>query len=241
MSTIFRRSALVGLIAVSSAAAAVAAPPVHIRGTIQSVKGNVLTVLSSSGPVRVTLTANLPVVSVIPADRSQIKDGTFLGIASVPGASGAQNAREVVVFPEAARGTGEGSYDWDLPGGSSAAPSASRMTNGTASHSRMTNGTVSHSISHSMMTNGTARKSRMTNGSVTKSSGGALTLTYKNGATTGSQTISLPANIPIVTLAPGSPAQLKPGAHVFVVGHGPAGAVVADRILVGKDGLVPPM
>ena len=223
-----------GALAASSIAQAAPAAPVHIRGTVASVQGKMMTVTSATGPVRVQLAAKIPIVSVIPSDRAHIKDGTFLGIASRPQANGSQRAMEVVVFPEAARGTGEGSYAWDLPGSGA----HSKMTNGTVSRSTMTNGTAHGS----RMTNGTAHGSRMTNGTAHKSGGSALTLQYKSGAGTGSQNITLPANIPVVTFAPGSASQLTPGAHVFVIGHRlPSGVVAADRVLVGKNGLVPPM
>ncbi len=208
--------------------ATVAAPPpadsVRVRGTIQSMTAKVLTVSSASGPVRVLLAGPPSVVSVVPSSRAQIRPGAFLGIASVAGPNNTQRAAEVVVFPEAARGTGEGSYDWDLP---VAAHGRSKMTNGTVSH--MTNGTVSHS--------------RMTNGTVKRSAGGsAITLQYKNGAGMGSQAITLPPNIPVVTFAPGQASQLVPGAHVVVMAtRGANGSLTAGRVLVGKDGLTPPM
>ncbi len=234
------------LLAAGQAAHAAPPPaPVHIRGTVQSLKGQVLTVSSASGPVRIILPKPIQVVSVIPSDRAHIKDGSFLGIASVPGASGTQQAREVVVFPESGRGTGEGSYAWDLAGGGQ-----SKMTNGKAMHSRMTNGTAAmHSrmtngtVSASRMTNGTAVHSRMTNGTVSKGAGSTtLTLQYKSGAGMGAQTLTLPPNIPVVTFAPGQPAEIKPGAHVFVAGvRQPDGSYKSMRLLVGKDGLVPPM
>ena len=47
------------------------------------------------------------------SDRAHITDGSFLGITSVTDPDGSQRAVEVHVFPEAMRGTGEGSYDWD--------------------------------------------------------------------------------------------------------------------------------
>ena len=216
--------ALGALAAAGSAAQAAPAASVHVRGAVASVQGQMMTVTSATGPVRVQLVAKMPIVSVIPSDRAHIKDGTFLGIASRPQVNGTQRAMEVVVFPEAGRGTGEGSYPWDLPG--------------SGPHSKMTNGTVSHS----KMTNGTARGSRMTNGTAHKSGGSALTLQYKSGTGTGSQNITLPANVPVVTFAPGSASQLTPGAHVFVIGRRlPSGIVAADRVLVGKNGLVPPM
>ena len=46
---------------------------------------------------------------------SDIKVGSFIGTTTVPGPDGSQNAVEVHVFPEAMRGTGEGSRPYDLP------------------------------------------------------------------------------------------------------------------------------
>jgi hypothetical protein len=217
---------IVGALAVSPAQAAPPTPgTVHVRGTVQTLSGGILTVLTATGPVAVRLPLKPGVTSVLPSDRSQIKSGSFLGIASVPGPGGKQTAREVVVFPESGRGTGEGSYAWDLPG------------SGGAGHSKMTNGTVSQS----RMTNGTAMHSRMTNGTVKGASGGVLTLQYKSGSGMGSQTIALPPGIPVVTFGPGQVSQLIPGAHVMVFGHKAGGGVLADRVLVGKNGVVPPM
>ena len=219
---------------VLAASTALAAPPAPgtllIRGTIQSLKGSVLTVKSDSGPVVVQLAAKAPVVSVIPSDRAQVKEGSFLGIASVPGPGGARQAREVVVFPESGRGTGEGNYDWDLPGAG-----ASKMTNGAMHRSKMTNGTVAGSST-------TNKTSRMTNGTVKTSGTSELTLEFKNGSGKGTQKLTLPAGIPFVTFTSGQMSQLIPGAHVVVFGHRGAGAIVTgERVLVGKDGLVPPM
>ncbi len=208
----------------------------HVRGTVESLQGGLLTVRTATGIVRIQL-AKAPVVSVIPTDRSRIKEGSFLGIASVPGTSGSQIAREVVVFPEAARGSGEGSYPWDLPG-AGGAKTASKMTNGTVGMSRMTDGTAGSS----RMTNGTASHSKMTNGTVHGGAAGTvLTLRYKSGAGTGTQTIRLTPGIPVVTFEPGTTSQLKPGAHVVVFAHLEGGKTLADRTLVGKNGLVPPM
>jgi len=230
MATILK-SLLLSLVAcVTFGAYVSAAPPppgtVHIRGAIKRLQGHVLTIQTVHGPVRVLYYPKTPIASLVPSDRMHIREGSFLGIASVSGPDGMQRAREVVVFPEAARGTGEGSYPWDLPGGG-------------AIHSKMTNGTAVHP----KMTNGTASRSRMTNGTVHQSSHGeALVLQYKSGAGIGSQSITLPPGIPIVTFAPGQLSQLTPGAHVFVIAHPLSGGILAaDRILVGKNGLVPPM
>jgi hypothetical protein len=52
----------------------------------------------------------------------------------------------------------------------------------------------------------------------------------------------VPPDAPIVTLEPGTPAMLVPGAHVLVIAmRQPDGTITAGRVLVGRDGLVPPM
>ena len=199
--------------------------PDHIRGTVQSLDGQFLTVATSTGSVRVQLAASTHVATVVQSDRAHLTDGSFLGITSVTQPDGSQRAVEVHVFPETMRGTGEGSYGWDLPG---VGGGASKMTNGTAASSKMTNGTVS--------------ASKMTNGTVSTQEGGSLTLQYKDGASAGSQTITIPPDIPVVAIEPGQSTDLQPGAHVFVVAHRTSeGMLTADRVLAGKDGVVPPM
>jgi hypothetical protein len=198
----------------------------HIRGTVQSLDGQVLTLATSAGSVRVQLAQSTKFATVAQSDRAHITGGSFLGIASVTEPDGSQHAVEVHVFSEAMRGSGEGSYGWDVP---DAAGGRSKMTNGTAVSSRMTNGTVS--------------SSRMTNGTVISPDGqSSLTLQYKEGASDGSQTIIIPPGIPIVTVEPGQSGELHPGVHVFVVAHRSSeGTLIADRVAAGKNGVVPPM
>jgi hypothetical protein len=100
-------------------------PAAHIRGTIKSLDGDKLTVTTHDGAsVTVTLAADLKVRGVVKADIAQIKPGTFIGTAEVETGADKGKSLEVVVFPEVARGMGEGHYGWDLQPGSS-------MTNGT--------------------------------------------------------------------------------------------------------------
>jgi len=197
----------------------------HVRGTIESTDGQVLTVATSSGSVRIRLAPSTRVAEVVRSDASHITDGSFVGITSVAGPDGSQRAVEVHIFPEAMRGTGEGSYGWDWPGASH----GGKMTNGTALGSKMSNGSVS--------------KSKMTNGSASASAGGSsLTVRYKDGTSDDSQTITIPPGIPVVALQPGGSGNLQPGVHVFVVAtRSSDGGLTANRVLAGKDGVVPPM
>jgi Domain of unknown function (DUF5666) len=87
-----------------------------------------------------------------------------------------------------------------------------------------------------------APKSSMTNGDISArvdaATGPKLTVTYKGGE----QTIVVDPKTPIVALEPASRADLKPGANI--IARGPKqgdGSIDAAFVLVGKDGLTPPM
>jgi hypothetical protein len=126
--------ALVGASAVAVALAiAIPAPTraaemVHVRGAIVSLDGSTLTVKTREGPdAAVTLKPGFKVAGIAKASVSDIKPGDFVGIASLPTAAGGDGAVEVLVFPPAMKGTGEGSYPWDLKPKSS-------MTNATVTN-----------------------------------------------------------------------------------------------------------
>ena len=55
-----------------------------------------------------------PVSAVVKASLSDIKSGSFVGIAALADGKGGWRALEVLIFPEAMRGTGEGDRPWDL-------------------------------------------------------------------------------------------------------------------------------
>ena len=89
--------------------------PSRVRGTIEAVDGDVLSVKSRSGEdVRLHLTGDARVVGISRISLSDIKIGSFIGTTTVPGPDGGANAVEVHVFPEDMRGTGEGSRPYDL-------------------------------------------------------------------------------------------------------------------------------
>lgn len=86
-------------------------------------------------------------------------------------------------------------------------------------------------------------QSMMTNATVATVAGGSdgqtLKLDYKDG---GTQTIKVKPGIPIVTFVPGTQADAKVGAKVFVgASKAPDGVLTAGRLNIGKDGLTPPM
>jgi hypothetical protein len=99
-------------------------PPVRVRGTIERVDGEVYVVKARGGTeLKVKLADNATVVALIKASLSDIKQGSYVGVAGLPQADGSQKALEVHIFPEAMRGVGDGHRGWDLQ------PS-STMTNG---------------------------------------------------------------------------------------------------------------
>jgi hypothetical protein len=98
----------------------------RVRGTIETLDGNMLMVKARDGAtLHVMLTNNAQVIGVVKATLADIKEGAFIGSGAVPQADGSQKAVEVHIFPESMRGTGEGHRPWD-------GASNGTMTNGTA-------------------------------------------------------------------------------------------------------------
>ena len=96
-------------------AQAPANPPVRIRGTIDKIDGQVLTVKGNDGQIKtVKLTDNFIVMGINKASVEDIGSGKFIGTTTVGERNGALVALEVHIFPDNMRGTGEGHYDWDL-------------------------------------------------------------------------------------------------------------------------------
>ena len=134
LSPYLRPLAAVALVATTSILAlAQQTSPSRVRGTIESVDGDTMTVKSRSGEdVRLKMTGDIRVVGIVKIALSDIKVGSFIGTTTVPGPDGANNAVEVHVFPEDMRGTGEGSRPYDLKPNSS-------MTNATVAQSVLGN------------------------------------------------------------------------------------------------------
>jgi hypothetical protein len=189
-------------LAVATAASA-QAPQVRVRGSIESVSGQMLTVKTRDGAdVKIKLADNAPVRTVTKASLSDIKPGSFVGITAMPQPDGTQKAVEIHIFPEAMRGTGEGHRPWDL------------MPNST-----MTNATVDTQV--------------------VESDGQKLVLKYKDG----DKTFIVPSNVTVVSFAPATMSDLKPGAIIFVGGASKEsdGTLDAPNVTVGTNGVNPPM
>ncbi len=180
-------------------------PPIATaRATVQSINadGSALAVHTRSGEDQtIHLGPKTRFVLVVPASLTDVKPGSFVGVAAAPGEGNELKAMEVHIFPEAMRGTGEGFRPFDL-----------------GPKSSMTNGNIA------------AR--------VDATTGPKLTVTYKGGE----QTIVVDPKTPIVAFEPGARTDLKPGAAIIARGIKQGdGSIVAGFVLVGKDGLVPPM
>lgn len=225
--TILRTIAAAGLtLAVSASGAALAAPQVErLRGTIERVEADAVTIRTRTGATEtIRLGAGTRVAQLAPASLDQVKDGSFIGTAAKAGDKPGDPpvALEVLIFPEALRGAGEGHYPWDkLPDGAGTAPVETSMTNGTVKapevETSMTNGTVA--------------------GGVNVGNGRTITVSYKGQ----SLAVAVPPGTPVVMLEPADRAVLVPGAKVFATAVRDGDRFEARSISVGKDGLRPPM
>jgi len=109
------RSIAALVIAATSAAVLAQTPPTRIRGTLEQVDGNLLTVKARTGEVmKVKVPDNVVLMGVAKASMADISHNKFIGTTTVGQKDGALVAEEVHIFPENMRGTGEGHRDWDL-------------------------------------------------------------------------------------------------------------------------------
>ena len=170
-------------------------------GSIVNYSGSTLKVKTREGEtIDIALADDWKISSVANAKVTDIKPGDFVGIASLPKAGGGDGALEVLIFPPALKGAGEGSYGWDLKPNSS-----------------MTNATVADAVKGV--------------------DGRTVTVSYHGKE----KKISIPDGTPVVTFAPATKDDLVPGAVVFVPAEKAATGTTAHQVLVGKNGVVPPM
>jgi hypothetical protein len=103
------------LILVATPAIAQQSPTVRVRGIIESVNGQILSVKGRDGAMlTVKLADNARVSTVVKKSLADVKQNSFVGITAMPQPDGTQKAVEIHIFPEAMRGTGEGHRPWDL-------------------------------------------------------------------------------------------------------------------------------
>ena len=89
--------------------------PTRIRGTVEKLDGQALTVKSREGQeLTITLAPNVTVAYLVKKSLGDIKAGDFVATTSSKGTDGKNHSVELRIFPEAMRGLGEGQYAWDL-------------------------------------------------------------------------------------------------------------------------------
>lgn len=180
------------------------APTQRVRGTIEKVDGDTLTVKTRGGETAtVKLTPDARVAAMLKATLADIKPGSFIGVTAMPQPDGSQRAIGVHIFMEAQKGVVQARhFGWDREPGST-----------------MTNANVDTSVS--------------------SVDGQVMTVKYPDGE----KKVVVPPNTNIVAMAPGSRADLKPGAAFIIMAAQKQsdGTLTAPAINVGRDGATPPM
>jgi hypothetical protein len=186
-----------------------AAPPISgALGQVQSVGDHSITIQTKAGLVHIDITQPLTTYKVVPSDLNHITDNAYIGAASTELPNGTEVAKQIFIFPSELQGAVEGSVVMDAQPGA-------------ATQSRMTNGSVS-------LRRAPESHSRMTNGVVQKGTGTTLVVHYQDGA----QTISVPANVAVVSVVPGE-VQLATGETAYAkTDKQPDGTLTTHMILV---------
>jgi hypothetical protein len=202
MQTMTRRALGLAGVAVMLTASAVwaqQAPPVRVRGTIEKVDGNTLTVKSRSGETLTVKLAEPPrIAAMVKASLDDIKEGAFVGVSGMPQPDGTQRAFAIHIFMDSQRGVVADRFDpnWDSRPGAS-----------------MTNANVATMVAGK--------------------DGQDLLVKYKDGE----KKVAVPPGTPIARTVPGTAADIKVGAKVFVGGARKQddGTLLAPNITVGRD------
>ena len=188
---------------IGAAEAQQAAPPIDgVIGKLQSFDGKSLDVMTPSGAVHVAVKEPLTTYKQIPSDLSHVQPRLYVGVASTEQADGkASREADLHISPGAEWGCGRQRPDRPA----------------WCNHSQQNDQWLRlSSCSHS----------RMTNGTVQKSGGTTLVVNYQDG----SQTISVPPNVPVTEVAP-QQVTFSPGDVVYATTQKlPDGTLVTDKI-----------
>jgi hypothetical protein len=115
------------VVAAAPAMMAARPPTTKIEGVIASATPTELDITAKDGSkVAVALTTHTRIALSMPISIDEIKAGSFIGAGAQADGKGGNTAVEITVFPESARGLGEGFHKWDEGPNST-------MTNGTVS------------------------------------------------------------------------------------------------------------
>ena len=176
--------------------------PSRIRGTIESVDGNNLTVTARDGSTqKIGMASDVVVTGLVKTTLADVKPGSYIGVTGLPQADGSQKAIAIHIFPESARGSAEGFRQYDL-----------------RPNSTMTNATVAQEVD--------------------ANDGKSLSVKYKGGE----KKVVVSPDTPIVNFVDGAKSELKAGAKIIAfVAKQSDGTLSSKRVLVGRDGITPPM
>jgi hypothetical protein len=245
--SILAGSAALLALAATQSFAADAPKPGLVRGTVASFDGKTLTMTTKDGTVSAPAAPTLRIFTVAALKFSDLSSKDFVGVTAVPGANGHLTAEEIHVLPGV---VGEGQYPWDhLVGDESGRKAAGSMTNGMVEPApkragSMTNGMVSAGANNTLTV--TFHGSEMVAGKceghapapAAAPAAGAAAPAVPAGCT-GTAIIDVPEGTPIVTLVPGTAADVKPGLQA-VAGAGPmTGPVFFGSITVEKNDVKP--
>ncbi len=107
--------AVAALVLASIAIASAQEQTVRVRGTIDGIDGQTMSVAARDGTkLAIKITDNVVVMGVVKASMADVKSGSYVGVAGIPQEDGSQRALEVLIFPDAMRGIAEGIRPWDL-------------------------------------------------------------------------------------------------------------------------------
>jgi hypothetical protein len=224
---VYRLGLLAGMVLFVAPGAWAQSQSTHVRGTIQSFDGTILTVRKAGGTTEsfaVPGSARITYNKV--AHLSDIRSGDFVASGGVTQADGKIHAREVRIFPAAMAGLGEGQYPMDTP--------KSSMTNATVS-AVSTSGTVSAS-------GGGGTLAMTFHGTRAAGSDVCTGHAAAPGAAgcTGTTSLVVDPDVPVTALFMGDTSLLKPGLSVSaLVAAGPDSKPAARFLTVEKDGIKP--
>ena len=186
---------------------------VTLSGTIVSANAATLVIDTSSRRKSVSYNSKIRFFVVSRSALTNVTAGSFIGTTVAPQPDGTFKSTEVHIFAPSLRGTGEG---------------FTRM-NDSGKH-LMANATVRTVAAANMMANSAVRTAHST------AIGTTITMIFPSGTKT-----IVSSDVPVVYIERGTPAMLTPGAHVRVAAIANGDALAAKFVLVGKNGLVPPM
>lgn len=116
-------AAAFGMAFAGSIATAQTPDVLRIRGTIDKVDGQMLTIGQNGASYTVKVADNGPVREIVKSSLSDIKEGSYLAITAMPQPDGSQKAVAILVFPAGPKPP-DGFSQWDFKPGST-------MTNAT--------------------------------------------------------------------------------------------------------------